>query len=436
MAGYPIEERPVWRHWVTPRRLAQAPIHRWFVFPHSFTGELVHALIDEWQLGAGDRILDPFVGAGTTVLAAREHGIPCAGYDLLPLAVLASRVKSASYDIARLEQAWQVLQNSLDPDRWNGAPCDAPELVKKALPGKLLNAFAAVAEGINALPFSATEQDFFHLALLATVPQYSLAVATGGWLKWVNRQADVATLPASLTTRIEDMLQDLRNTRLPGGSCWHANQADARQLPDPDEHYTAVITSPPYPNRHDYTRVFGVELMLGFLDWEGTRRLRYQSFHSHPEARPERREAPEYVPPPDLVAAVARLREMRADPRVPALLEGYFLDMYLCLSEMARVCRPGARLALVVGNAQYYGESVMVDELTAQVGEQVGLHCETLLVARYRGNSAQQMARYGRKPSRESVVILRKPNRLKGYPHASRMPPPSAPSIPATPDNR
>ena len=57
--------------------------------PHSFTGDLVHALIDEWHLDETDNLLDPFAGAGTTLLAAKERGIPGSGYDLSPLAVLA-----------------------------------------------------------------------------------------------------------------------------------------------------------------------------------------------------------------------------------------------------------------------------------------------------------------------------------------------------------
>jgi hypothetical protein len=90
------------------------------------------------------------------------------------------------------------------------------------------------------------------------------------------------------------------------------------------------------------------------------------------------------------------------------MIEGYFLDLYICLRELRRVCRPGAKVALVVGNARYCGEPVLVDELTAEIGEQAGLTGEKLLAVRYRGNSAQQMGSYGRNPSWESIVIFRK----------------------------
>jgi hypothetical protein len=82
--------------------------------------------------------------------------------------------------------------------------------------------------------------------------------------------------------------------------------------------------------------------------------------------------------------------------------------MFLCLSEVKRVCRRGAKIAFVLGNAQYSGESILVDEITAEIGEQVGLSCEKIIAVRYRGNSAQQMEKFGRRPSRESIVIFTK----------------------------
>jgi hypothetical protein len=103
------------------------------------------------------------------------------------------------------------------------------------------------------------------------------------------------------------------------------------------------------------------------------------------------------------------MRSVQEDPRVVEMIEGYFLDLYLALREVRRVCKRRARVAFVVGNAQYRGVPIPVDELTAEIGELAGLKCEELLVARYRGNSAQQMGRYGRNPSRESVVVLRRP---------------------------
>ena len=85
------------------------------------------------------------------------------------------------------------------------------------------------------------------------------------------------------------------------------------------------------------------------------------------------------------------------------------MDIYLCLCEVARVCRKGARAAFVVGNTQYDGTAILVDEFTAEIGEQAGLTCKEIRAVRWRGNSAQQMGKYGRVASRESIVMFEKP---------------------------
>lgn len=406
--GYTVEERLEWRRWVTPKLLMTKPIHRWYVFPHSFTPELVYGLVDEWGLGPNDHVLDPFSGAGTTVLAAKERGIPATGYDLSPLAVLASRVKTTSYDPTDLEELWQTLRSAVERQS-SKATLHYPAPVKEAIPEEALRRLDACVDAINQISMSEAERDFFRLALLGILPLYSRAARNGGWPRWSDKKIDASTVPMAFADRVALMLSDLRSVNLPEGNYWRVYCADARSLPVPDGTFTAVITSPPYPNRHDYTRVFGIELMFAFLDWNKTRDLRYQSFHSHPEARPVRCDTHGYRQPVRLERVISNLQTQSVDRRIVRMLEGYFLDMYICLKEMKRVCRPGARLAVVVGNVRYGGQDVLVDELTAEVGEQAGLVCERIVAVRYRGNSAQQMGKYGRSPSRESIVLFRVP---------------------------
>ena len=204
--------------------------------------------------------------------------------------------------------------------------------------------------------------------------------------------------------RVEMMLSDVRDSEPQGAGNWEARVADARTIPAPDASYSAVITSPPYPNRHDYTRIFGIELMFAFHGWEANRALRYQSFHSHPEARPKRPPAKGYEAPKSLERNICHVR----DQRMQQMLRGYFFDMYLCLCEVERVCRAGGKAAFVVGNARYDGSVIPVDEYSAEIGERAGLICREIRVVRWRGNSAQQMGKYGRVASRESVVLFEK----------------------------
>ena len=391
---------------MTPRAAREQPIHRWHLFPHSFTSHLVHALIDEWKLDKQDAVLDPFAGAGTTLVTAKARGVPASGHDLSPLAVLISNVKTANVARDRLKSTSLRLR-----DRLTGSPPvvtarNYPQLVRRALPNGRLEAFDLLAASIGDLDCSPSERDFFRLALISIIPRFSRAVANGGWLRWSDDDVAEGTVADAFHARVEMMLSDVSDglSAGDGRGRWRTTLADARRLPDSDGTCTAVITSPPYPNRHDYTRVFGVELMFAFLDWEENRALRYQSFHSHPEARPARPPADEYVAPERLERSIDHLK----DVRIPRMLRGYFLDMHLCLREIARVCARNAKVAFVLGNARYGGKAILVDEFTAELGERAGLSCQEIRTVRWRGNSAQQMGTYGRLASRESVVLFEK----------------------------
>jgi tRNA G10 N-methylase Trm11 len=409
MTRYRVKKQLDWRSWVTPKLLASKPIHRWYVFPHSFTDELVKALIAEWELDSSDTIVDPFAGAGTAILAAKEKGIPAQGFDLSPLSVLATQVKVANYNPQRLKSHWTKLSKGIlvcDP---NGEQDNYPDLVVHALRGKRLATFHSVRQSIAALSASRAEKEFFLLALLSILPHFSRAIATGGWLSWRASFARAESIPDAFAEQVAAMLGDVAKHHLPRRASWSAFKADARAIPLQDREVSAVICSPPYPNRHDYTRVFGVELMFAFLDWDKTRKLRYQSFHSHPEARPRRPRSRGYKEPTFITRAIRQVAEQSEEEKVPKMLRGYFLDLHLTLREVRRILKPGGRAAFVVGNAQYHGEVIEVDQATAAIGEQCGLVCDEIRLVRERGNSAQQMGKFGRLPSRESVILFSRP---------------------------
>ena len=399
---YRTTEWAAWRNWVTPNSAKNMSIHRWYLFPHSFTSNLVHALIDEWGLDSHDRILDPFSGAGTTILAAKEVGVPCIGYDLSPLAVLVGNAKTTNYEIESLVSVWNKLERCLHHCNSHKIGRSYPDLVRKALPNRRLEALDSISTDIDSIECSPSERGFFRLALISIIPKFSHATANGGWLRWLYMGEQAEKVPVYFKQQVEMMLTDVVTSQSSCGRNWYAQKADVREMPAADGTFSALITSPPYPNRHDYTRIFGVELMFMFQDWEENKALRYQTFHSHPEARPNRPKAGEYNPPKDLEAPISLV----SDNRIRIMLHGYFLDMYLGLREVARVCQKGAKVALVLGNARYDGQTVMVDEITAEIGEQAGLCCNEIRAVRWRGNSAQQMGQFGRTASRESVVIF------------------------------
>ena len=387
--------------------LLQAPIHRWFTFPHSYSQTLVETVIKEWNLRPADRVCDPFVGAGTTLVVAKDHGISAIGIDVSPLSVLVSRVKVTDYRAETLEAEWRRVRRLLPPTALPAIPAGMP-LVRRAFTRTAWNWLMALRGVISEIERREV-REFFELAYLKAMRQVCRAQSDGGWLRWTRKRPSGNDLPQRMDAVVASMVSDIRavGSRRTRQGIWRACKGDARALPNGVREISAVICSPPYPNRHDYSRVFAPELLLAFCDEDGLKRLRYEAFRSHVEAQPPEYHLDGYQPPEPIARALKTLRNAPVtDRRVRPMIQGYFEDIFLMLKALQECLIPGARLAFVVGNVRHAGVMVEVDEGLAEIGRRLSYRHDGTWVIRCRGNSAQQMGLFGRAPARESVVML------------------------------
>ena len=325
------------------------------------------------------------------------------GVDLLPLSVLVSRTKLARPSVSALVKAAEAAEAAASAASAASAakPTRAEsELLRRALAPSACGSLRASLMSAGSEPAGRCVR----VATASAVRSLAKLVADGGWLR--SREPAVAPSGAGkvLAQRLAEIQEDIEG--LAGRRPGPVFEADARALPLPDRCVQAVITSPPYPNRHDYTRVFGVELDLLFGLGTGVKKLRYRAMRSHPEAQAPDKVRDGYEESSALERAVDKVAAEHADPRIAKMLRGYFEDAYGVLAELRRVLAPGGRAALVVGNASYCGQPIMVDLHLAELAELAGLRVDGIDLLRHRGNSAQQMAAHGRRPSRESAVVL------------------------------
>ena len=337
MRDWRFTERSQWAPWLSPRTFSHLPVHRWYVFPHSYSPEIVLALAREWNLGPCDLILDPFLGSGTTMVSAQGLGIPCSGYDLSPLAGFVSQAKCGRPSGLDVEHALAaILAEGPLPDACSSRNGTPDPLLVRAFDEPCLAKLLGLAERIRRSDAEPSCRSFLMLVLLRIMPRFAFAERNGGWLRWRTDATPASKLEAVFEASVHEMAVDLVDGESPCVNPTIA-VADARALPDADGSVSAVISSPPYPNRHDYTRIFALELLLLFLDAQEVLGLRRQSFESHPEARPQRPEHVQYRAPGSLQNLLGDLRT----PRVRRMLDGYFVDLYLSLREISRVLRPG-----------------------------------------------------------------------------------------------
>lgn len=391
-------QRPALRHLVVPRLVRAAPIHKWFVFPHSFAPQLLTEILESHPLPQGAIVGDCFVGSGTVALAAKQAGHDAVAADMMPLSCLATRAKTHSYDVRSLRTALA----SLDPPSGNDGPArvDRFGTVTAAFGKETLDEIDGLLNQIGQLE-DAQARDFFRLGLAQALQAHSALQKTGGWLKKVQPPPQDKTVRQTFRSVAAEMLDDVASTPVGTGTVC-VTQSDARQLPWADSSVSLILSSPPYPNKHDYTRVFCLELAIACeMTWQQIRALRYRMLRSHVEAQEPTVDSQQvWTEVEDRIRAMGAVR----DPRLPRMVRGYFRDMDHVLRELKRVVKPGGLIVLVVGDVRFAGQLLPVGDLLKQLASRAGLTDASHRTARFRGNSAQQMKTHGRVASPEWIL--------------------------------
>lgn len=400
-----ITEKLEWSRLVAPLSDRNIAPFNWYSFKHRFGSELVSRIFELFSLSKGSTVFDPFCGGGTTLIKAKLDGFNAVGLDISPFSIFLINCLIKTYHTSRLRKAFKNISHVVNPD------VDIPNvgILHKSFSELTLKYIYSLKNSIDSLSFP--EKDFFLFSLLRILDSVSKAKKSGGFLRITNqRKVPIEVVKKMFVESSEKLMADV-NTFKYTDSFVTAKIGDARQYPSEikKKKYDAILTSPPYPNRHDYTRIYELELLVGFIkDNQSLKHLRYETLRSHVEAK-EKYKATGYIRPLLLDKKIKELdkRELN-NAKIVLTIDGYFEDMYLSLKEMSDVLKPGKQIGLVVSNVRFAGVMIPVDELLGEIGEQVGLETESIYVLRYRGNSSQQMLRHRREPARESLIVWKK----------------------------
>jgi DNA modification methylase len=391
---------------VSPRKDKDKPIYRWHSFKHSYSKELVDTFINEFHLDNKSRVIDPFVGGGTTLLACKEKNINAIGIDILPFSIFLTKTKLQEYNKDELNRVFNLLQSKIESNNVNNYEMPDIPLIKKAFRQEIWNEVLFIKNQILTIK-SKIYKDFFLLALLSILESVSNTTKAGGFLRITKRRIKKGLVKRRFYDYASFMINDIpsKNNNRKIKLNIKALKGDARKL-NISEKFDAVITSPPYPNRHDYTRIYALELIANFINCnDELKKLRYKTLRSHVEAR-ELYSSNGYKKPKELIAIIKKIETNGTNnPQIIGMIEGYFEDMYLAIKEMKKVLKKDGEIALVVSNVRFSGINIPVDEILGKIGENVGLQLKEIRVARLRGNSSQQMRNYKKSLSRESIII-------------------------------
>lgn len=397
-----LEKKPEYYKQVTFRKTKQKPVYNWFHYKEGYDPELIWNLTQELDLEEGQRIIDPFCGTGTTLLAARENGFPSMGIDALPLCVFVANTKlQKDYDMEKLRKKIQEI-TSLDFDnkkrKW-------PEIgffnVKKAYSSYAYSDILFFREKIAEIEDKKI-RNFLLLGLLSIVIAAGNVQKDGGVLK-IKKRENIPPVRILLRNRLKRMYKDLKKRNPQPDIEAKARMQDARNPNLPEAYFDACITSPPYLNWVDYTKVYAIEQSLLLTSDRELERLRKNMVRSYLGAKSKRKPLTESE---TLDRVMEKLHENPDSKKPPATVEAYFADMEAFLGNLRYTLKENSAVAIVVGNACMPSLTVDSDIILAEMAQSMGYTVERILVAHVRWCNVEGIKKD--RPVRESIVILRK----------------------------
>jgi len=399
--GHPFENsfvfRPELQKLVAFSTAMKLPRHRWFYYKPGFAPDIVEMLLSEYAINEVGAFLDPFSGVGTAPIVASKFGYQATGLDISPLGVAVGQAKVAHLNTEEVINCLHRLE--IRPYRGK----IKQYYLNKAYEEEIVRKLLGLKTAISKVTESESVRAFLNLCLLSIADKFADVKKDGGFLRYFERDKPDDILDYYRSVVI-DYAADFDKLDFDYPPVFALG--DARELPIGESTIDAIITSPPYLNRYDYTRIYALELALMGLSDDDVRSIRKDTVKSHVEAK--------HRPCPDLssslfseVESELPKREL-SNEKIPEMVSGYFHDMAWNIKEVARVLRPNGFAAYVVGNCRFSGIHIEVDVILGQIAESFGLKVETILIAKTRGSSAQQVRKYGDLPLRESIVILRK----------------------------
>jgi DNA methylase len=360
------------------------PMHGWFPLLEGYSPEFVSHVLNTFA-PVSRTVLDPFAGSGTTPITVAIAGGSAYYCEVNPVfqVLIESKLTALSLDsraragtsdrLGGVADRLEDLIAAESPDRLLRVSYDESFGASQFFESEMLEDVLRLRSAIDRLactdPLLAS---FLTVAAMSAIVPASRLVRRGD-LRYKNdkeKQRLTPPLLPSVQARLRIMADDL--SRLPEANVRPVLVTeDAKQLGDlPPLDIDAVITSPPYLNGTNYFRNTKMELWFlrclreagdltafreravtaGINDVVGSKRASSRLAH---------------------VADVLALLDRDAyDRRIPAMVAAYFTDMETVFSGLRRHLRPGATVAVDIGDSYYGTVHVPTDKiLTLLLGD-------------------------------------------------------------------
>jgi DNA modification methylase len=380
------------------------------------------------------KLLDPFCGTGTTLVEAKLQGISACGVEANPFAHFASAVKTdwrvspneliaSSQQIAKEALACLAKQGIDDQSPFTGKIAALPLRTLSSEEAKLLltdsispvplHKALVLLECIKRQPGTSAYQ--YQLLALAKALVFKISNLHFGPEIGVGKTKLDSPVISTWLCEVEKMADDLRKVSEADPAISEIHLGDARRINEilPPQSIDAVITSPPYPNEKDYTRITRLEsVLLGFISNKADlRNLKNGLVRSNTRNVYKDDDDDLWIADFLAVQKIAQTIEQRRlelgktsgfEKLYGRVARLYFGGMARHLAALRTVLRPGAQLAYVVGDqASYLRVMIRTGQLLGEIAQSLGYELVRIDLFRTRLSTTTK------EQLREEVVVLR-----------------------------
>ncbi len=450
------------KHQSNIARLDDVSIHSWYRFVYAYSDRVITGLADEFEITQDDLILDPFNGTGTTTLAAKKLGIDAIGSDTSPASVLSARAKTNwDIDLDEFRQRREELLELLEPilrqigsgenkslaDYGNDESVEVsldkydftePKKTPKGwLSEKPLKKMKVIKYHIEEMPEDDVT-DLFKLAMIAILPEDVGNVRFGPEATRDRKQEgdkDVLMYFEQKLRQMEDDLvkvqQTTENNEVTVGDV-EIVQGDAREIGEllkeqsdllnSEKHQGEIdylITSPPYPAEHDYTRNQRLELIWlnAADDNKDLQKIKKSNIRSHTKniyVADNEAEETNIRENDRIDGIISKMEQYIIDEDIthgfgnyyPRVVGEYFAGMQHHFEQVYNLMAPGGKAAYVVGDSgSYWQFEIPTAKILSELAEErVGFVDPKIKLWR---NMAATTADYD--DIEENILVLTKP---------------------------
>jgi len=387
------------------------PFLRIYRYKEAFAFNFVNDFLKRFKANSDDYVFDPFSGMGTTMFSSMLYGVPSIGIDKLPIAYFISKTLPLFLFLKEneIKKVWESVKQRVENSKPADVAMDVP-IMQVAFSEENLLLLRKLKSAIDEL--SEPHKDVFLLLFFSILEECSFTSKDGQFLR-LRRNKKVSNPIEAMKRKVAQVEEDVRRIKflypdldISKKIIPDVHLADTRDLSKIKfkKKPTIIITSPPYVNRYDYTRTYSLELCFHFVkNFEELKAIRFGILRSHIESKLRKNEKPPHPAVEEVVDALSKKK--LNNPKIPDMITAYFVDMQKVIKEWYKISASGTKVAMVVDNVRFEGEIIPVDLILSEMAEEAGFKVKEIIVARYKGNSSQQMKKYGKVPVRESIVI-------------------------------